>query len=30
MNALAVQNPCQKYDWETRTITNKKTITDNT
>ena len=30
MNALAVQNPYHKCDWETRMITDKKIIADNT
>ena len=30
MNALIGQNPHHKCDWETRMITDKKIITDNT
>ena len=28
MNALTVQNPCHKFDWETRMTTDKKIIAD--
>ena len=28
MNALTVQNPCHKCDWETRMTTDKKIIAD--
>ena len=30
INALTVQNPHHKCDWETRMITDKKIIADNT
>ena len=30
MNALTVQNPCHKCDWETRMTTDKKIIANYT
>ena len=30
MNALTVQNPCHKCDWETRMTTDKKIIAEHT